>query len=242
MPRRAPTSSLQRLPIVEKRKASSSLKFCLIARGEADLYARLGQTSEWDTAAGQAILAAAGGSVTTLDGRAADSTASGKRASPTRISSPGRASRCCAALRRRGCRNKVTARRPEWPHFCNTLRRRIFNQSASAEQPRSRAQPMDIPMALLNRQTSLLPALSALAALCAGASACPRPSAQDSGYGPYSGVAEPATTPTFPPAERSSADRPCAQGARRLSSRRRLQRGRQLSSLRRRARGGRAAR
>lgn len=59
---------LRRLPIVEKRKASSSLKFCLIARGEADLYARLGQTSEWDTAAGQAILAAAGGSVTTLDG------------------------------------------------------------------------------------------------------------------------------------------------------------------------------
>lgn len=60
---------LQRLPIAEKRKASSSLKFCLIARGEADLYARLGQTSEWDTAAGQAILTAAGGSVTTLDGR-----------------------------------------------------------------------------------------------------------------------------------------------------------------------------
>jgi 3'(2'), 5'-bisphosphate nucleotidase len=59
---------LQRLPIVEKRKASSSLKFCLIARGEADLYARLGATSEWDTAAGQAILMAAGGSVTTLDG------------------------------------------------------------------------------------------------------------------------------------------------------------------------------
>lgn len=59
----------QRLPIAEKRKASSSLKFCLIARGEADLYARLGQTSEWDTAAGQAILAAAGGCVTTLDGQ-----------------------------------------------------------------------------------------------------------------------------------------------------------------------------
>jgi 3'(2'), 5'-bisphosphate nucleotidase len=60
---------LSYLPIAEKRKASSSLKFCLIARGEADLYARLGQTSEWDTAAGQAILEAAGGSVTTLDGR-----------------------------------------------------------------------------------------------------------------------------------------------------------------------------
>src|SRR4029079_16108579 len=60
---------LQRLPIVEKRKASSSLKFCLIARGEADLYARLGQTSEWDTGAGQASLAAAGSCVTALDGR-----------------------------------------------------------------------------------------------------------------------------------------------------------------------------
>ncbi len=59
---------LKHLPITEKRKASSSLKFCLIARGEADLYARLGQTSEWDTAAGQAILTAAGGCVTTLDG------------------------------------------------------------------------------------------------------------------------------------------------------------------------------
>jgi 3'(2'), 5'-bisphosphate nucleotidase len=60
---------LSYLPIAERRKASSSLKFCLIARGEADLYARLGQTSEWDTAAGQAILEAAGGSVTTLDGK-----------------------------------------------------------------------------------------------------------------------------------------------------------------------------
>jgi len=60
---------LARLPIAETRKASSSLKFCLIARGEADLYARLGQTNEWDTAAGHAILAAAGGCVTTVDGR-----------------------------------------------------------------------------------------------------------------------------------------------------------------------------
>ena len=60
---------LERLAITQKRKASSSLKFCLIARGEADLYARLGETSEWDTAAGHAILAAAGGSVTTLDGQ-----------------------------------------------------------------------------------------------------------------------------------------------------------------------------
>ncbi len=59
---------LARLPIAATRKASSSLKFCLIAKGEADLYARLGQTSEWDTAAGHAILSAAGGCVTTIDG------------------------------------------------------------------------------------------------------------------------------------------------------------------------------
>jgi 3'(2'), 5'-bisphosphate nucleotidase len=46
----------------------SSLKFCLIAAGAADLYVRFGPTSEWDTAAGQALLEAAGGHVTRLDG------------------------------------------------------------------------------------------------------------------------------------------------------------------------------
>ena len=48
---------------------SSSLKFCIIAAGQADFYPRLGPTSEWDTAAGDAILRAAGGKVTTLDGK-----------------------------------------------------------------------------------------------------------------------------------------------------------------------------
>lgn len=48
--------------------AGSSLKFCLIAQGLADLYPRLGPTMEWDTAAGQAIVEAAGGQVLTLDG------------------------------------------------------------------------------------------------------------------------------------------------------------------------------
>ena len=43
--------------------AGSSLKFCLIATGEADLYPRFGPTMEWDTAAGQAVLSAAGGRV-----------------------------------------------------------------------------------------------------------------------------------------------------------------------------------
>ncbi len=50
--------------------AGSSLKFGLIAEGEADLYPRLSRTMEWDIAAGHALLAAAGGSVTQLDGRA----------------------------------------------------------------------------------------------------------------------------------------------------------------------------
>lgn len=48
----------------------SSLKFCLIARGEADVYLRLGPTSEWDTAAAQCVLQEAGGAVMDLQGRA----------------------------------------------------------------------------------------------------------------------------------------------------------------------------
>lgn len=48
--------------------AGSSLKFCLVAAGEADLYPRFGRTMEWDTAAGQAVLEAAGGTVMTRDG------------------------------------------------------------------------------------------------------------------------------------------------------------------------------
>jgi 3'(2'), 5'-bisphosphate nucleotidase len=50
------------------RGIGSSLKFCLLAEGQADLYPRFGPTSEWDTAAGQAVLEAAGGHVTRLDG------------------------------------------------------------------------------------------------------------------------------------------------------------------------------
>jgi 3'(2'), 5'-bisphosphate nucleotidase len=48
--------------------SGSAIKFGLIAAGEADLYPRFGPTMEWDTAAGQAVLEAAGGSVATLDG------------------------------------------------------------------------------------------------------------------------------------------------------------------------------
>ncbi len=59
---------LAALRVDTRRRASSSLKFCLIAAGEADLYVRFGRTMAWDTAAGQAVLNAAGGRVTTPDG------------------------------------------------------------------------------------------------------------------------------------------------------------------------------
>jgi 3'(2'), 5'-bisphosphate nucleotidase len=52
----------------EMRPMGSALKFCLVAEGSADFYPRLGPTSEWDTAAAQAVLEVAGGAVTTLDG------------------------------------------------------------------------------------------------------------------------------------------------------------------------------
>lgn len=56
------------LPVTARRNIGSSLKFCLVARGEADIYPRHGPTMEWDTAAGHAVLRAAGGLVTTVDG------------------------------------------------------------------------------------------------------------------------------------------------------------------------------
>lgn len=49
------------------KSAGSSLKFCLVAAGEADLYPRLGRTMEWDTAAGHAVLSGAGGQVVRFD-------------------------------------------------------------------------------------------------------------------------------------------------------------------------------
>jgi 3'(2'), 5'-bisphosphate nucleotidase len=59
---------LQRLGPHVMTGVGSSLKFCLLAQGDADLYPRFGPTSEWDTAAGQALLEAAGGHVTRFDG------------------------------------------------------------------------------------------------------------------------------------------------------------------------------
>lgn len=53
----------------ELLQAGSSLKFCRIAEGRADLYPRLGSTCEWDTAAAHAVLVAAGGKVNSIDGK-----------------------------------------------------------------------------------------------------------------------------------------------------------------------------
>ncbi|NRA98844.1 MAG: 3'(2'),5'-bisphosphate nucleotidase CysQ [Rhodobacteraceae bacterium] len=57
---------LEKFEIGSLKSAGSSLKFCLVATGEADLYPRLGPTMEWDTAAGHAVLRAAGGEVADL--------------------------------------------------------------------------------------------------------------------------------------------------------------------------------
>lgn len=53
--------------VKDMKSAGSSLKFCLVATGEADIYPRLGRTMEWDTAAGHAVLAGAGGHVVRFD-------------------------------------------------------------------------------------------------------------------------------------------------------------------------------
>jgi len=58
---------INKYKVADMRSAGSSLKFCLVATGEADIYPRLGRTMEWDTAAGQAILQGAGGKVVRFD-------------------------------------------------------------------------------------------------------------------------------------------------------------------------------
>lgn len=58
----------ERFSSVRRRPVGSSLKFCILAEGEADFYPRLGPTSEWDIAAGHGVLKAAGGRVTWSDG------------------------------------------------------------------------------------------------------------------------------------------------------------------------------
>ena len=56
------------LPVKQRISAGSSLKFCRLAEGKADVYPRFGPTMEWDTAAGHAVLMYAGGQVITEDG------------------------------------------------------------------------------------------------------------------------------------------------------------------------------
>ncbi|AWB49948.1 3'(2'),5'-bisphosphate nucleotidase [Gemmobacter aquarius] len=58
---------IARYAVKDSRSAGSSLKFCLVATGEADIYPRLGRTMEWDTAAGDAVLRGAGGKVVRMD-------------------------------------------------------------------------------------------------------------------------------------------------------------------------------
>jgi 3'(2'), 5'-bisphosphate nucleotidase len=58
---------ISRYSVKDMTSAGSSLKFCLVATGEADLYPRLGRTMEWDTAAGDAVLRGAGGLVVRFD-------------------------------------------------------------------------------------------------------------------------------------------------------------------------------
>jgi 3'(2'), 5'-bisphosphate nucleotidase len=60
---------LAQYDVAEKLVIGSSLKFCLVAEGKADLYPRFGPTCEWDIGAGHAVLRAAGGRVHTFDGR-----------------------------------------------------------------------------------------------------------------------------------------------------------------------------
>lgn len=64
---KATDAYIARYPVSDFRSAGSSLKFCLVAAGEADLYPRLGRTMEWDTAAGHAVLLGAGGKVVRFD-------------------------------------------------------------------------------------------------------------------------------------------------------------------------------
>jgi len=59
---------LESRKVADRVSCGSSLKFCVVASGEADIYPRFGPTMEWDTAAGHAVLAAAGGCITNIDG------------------------------------------------------------------------------------------------------------------------------------------------------------------------------
>ena len=68
-PEPATGAYLEKIAGVQRNVSGSSLKFCRIAEGAADIYPRLVSLSEWDIAAGHALVVAAGGTVTTVDGQ-----------------------------------------------------------------------------------------------------------------------------------------------------------------------------
>jgi 3'(2'), 5'-bisphosphate nucleotidase len=88
--------------VAEDVSVGSSLKFCLVATGEAQLYPRFTPTSEWDTAAGQAVLEAAGGAVLCLDGTPLEYGKGGDNLNPYFIAAASRdlAERGAAEMRR----------------------------------------------------------------------------------------------------------------------------------------------
>jgi 3'(2'), 5'-bisphosphate nucleotidase len=92
----------QTFAVARDVSVGSSLKFCLVARGEAQLYPRFTPTSEWDTAAGEAVLAAAGGAVLALDGAPLRYGKGGDNLNPYFIAaaSPDLAARGAAEMRR----------------------------------------------------------------------------------------------------------------------------------------------
>ena len=59
---------IAKFDVNDVKSAGSSLKLCLVAAGEADIYPRMGRTMEWDIGAGDAVLRASGGIVTRADG------------------------------------------------------------------------------------------------------------------------------------------------------------------------------
>jgi 3'(2'), 5'-bisphosphate nucleotidase len=80
------------------RRLGSSIKFCLLAAGEADVYPRFGPTSAWDTVAGHAILLSAGGLVTTLQARPLDYTGLGQSLTNPPFIAWGRAAAAAALM------------------------------------------------------------------------------------------------------------------------------------------------
>lgn len=88
---------LKKHAITSRVTAGSSLKFCVLAAGKADIYPRFGPTMEWDTAAGHAVLAAAGGDVVTLDNQPLTYGKPGYRNPEFIASSPQARARCLGA-------------------------------------------------------------------------------------------------------------------------------------------------